>query len=87
MEAFSSIGAARDEHNHSLQFGSTTDKIIRSDTMYRVEMFSLPKITTLLAPVRLSPVPPASVEIKNMNTSGELLNLSIMGMPKHYEKK
>ena len=48
---------------------------------------SLPKITTLLAPVRLSPVPPASVETKNMNTSGELLNLSIMGMPKHHEKQ
>ena len=44
-------------------------------------------MTTLLAPVRLSPVPPASVEIKNMNTSGELLNLSIIGMPKHYEKQ
>ena len=55
--------------------------------MHRVKKNqNLPKITTLLAPVRLSPVPPANVEIKNMNISGELLNLSIMGMPIHHER-
>ena len=37
--------------------------------------------STLFAAVKLSPVPPASVEIKKMKTSGSLLNLSIIGMP------
>lgn len=30
MKMFSLIGVARDERNHPLQFGSTSDEIIRS---------------------------------------------------------
>lgn len=46
-----------------------------------IKCFILPKITTLLALVKFSPVPPASVEIRNTKTPGSLLNLSIIGMP------
>ena len=44
----------------------------------------VPNMTTLLAPVRFKPVPPASVEMTKMNTSGSLLNLSIIGIPDIY---
>ena len=39
-------------------------------------------MTTLFAPTRFNPVPPASVEIKKIHVSGSLWNLSIMGIPR-----
>ena len=76
MEIFSSIGEEMG-HNHSLQFGSTSDNHQIGGIMHGVRRIQLTKITALLAPVRLRPVPSASVEIKNMNTSGELLNFKL----------
>jgi hypothetical protein len=47
----------------------------------RGEWRNSPKMTTLFAPTRFNPVPPASVEIKKIHVSGFLWNRSIMGMP------
>ena len=62
----------------SLQFGSTQ---AMSHKRPGGNGENSPKMTTLFAPTRFNPVPPASVEIKKIHVSGFLWNLSIIGIP------
>lgn len=53
--------------------------------MKREVKSGVPNITTLFAPTRLRPVPPARVLIRKIQTFGSLWNLSILGIPERLE--